>query len=110
MPSFIEKAITQICEVGYYTDIVITKQIFEDAKRQKPILPDTGLYSISKKEEEVLKFLQTGKTYKEIGTLLGLQTRTVEWHLENIYRKLGVTIRAGAIEVGSFKKYTMQND
>ena len=108
VPSFMEKAITQICEVGYYTNVIVSKEMFDEAKQQKLILPETGLYSISKKEEEVFKLLQTGKTYKEIGKLLALQTRTVEWHLENIYRKLGVTTRAGAIEIGSFKNYSMQ--
>ena len=51
-----------------------------------------------------MKLLQTSKTFKEIGQELGLQKRTVEWHIENIYKKLGVTTRAGAIEIGSFKK------
>ena len=104
VPGFMEEAITQIHRRGYYTNVIVTKEILVAAKNCKPKLPETGMFSITKKEEEVLKLLQTSKTFKEIGQELGLQKRTVEWHIENIYKKLGVTTRAGAIEIGSFKK------
>jgi len=105
VPSFMEEAITQISEVGYHANLIVTKGMFDKAKKQKAKLPKTGLFGISKKEEEVLKLLQTDKSSKEIAQMLSLETRTVEWHIGNIYGKLGVTTRAGAIEVGSFKKH-----
>ena len=104
VPGFMEEAITQIYQLGYYTNLIVTKEIWNAAKKSKPKLPDYGLFSITKKEESILKLLQTSKTFKEIGQELGLQPRTVEWHIENIYKKLGVTTRAGAIDVGRFKK------
>jgi len=104
VPGFMEEAITHIYKFGYYTNVIITKEIWNAAKGRKPKLPDRGLFSITKKEESILKLLQTSKTFKEIGQELGLQPRTVEWHIENIYKKLEVTTRAGAIDVGRFKK------
>jgi len=34
-----------------------------------------------------------GKTNREVGAQLFLSPKTVEWHLGNIYRKLGVRSR-----------------
>jgi DNA-binding CsgD family transcriptional regulator len=40
--------------------------------------------------------LAQGKTNKEIGVILALSARTVQKHLEHIYRKLGVETRTAA--------------
>ena len=104
VPGFMEEAISQIYLLGYYTNVIVTKEVWSAAKKRKPRLPEKGLFSITKTEEAVFKLLQTSKTYKEIGQELGMQTRTIEWHIENIYKKLEVTTRSGAIEIGSFKK------
>lgn len=37
------------------------------------------------------------KTNWEIGTILGISSRTVQTHLDRIFRKLGVEIRAAAV-------------
>ncbi|WP_426517219.1 LuxR C-terminal-related transcriptional regulator [Diaminobutyricibacter sp. McL0618] len=51
---------------------------------------------LSARELEVLRAAATGRTNKEIGTSLGLSTRTVDRHVSNILTKLGVPSRAGA--------------
>ena len=56
--------------------------------------PTTGL---SRRESEVLEWLVQGKTNSEIGQILSISVRTVEKHVEMIYRKLGVETRTGAI-------------
>ena len=47
-------------------------------------------------ESQVLHWLSQGKTNKDIGVILELSARTVQKHLEHIYRKLGVENRTGA--------------
>lgn len=103
VPAFLEEAITRVHTNGYYTDMLVHKEIYDSAKQQKPKLPAKGIFSITKKEEAVFKLLPTGKTYKEMGQILALKTRTIEWHVDNLFSKLGVTTRAGAIEIDSFK-------
>lgn len=49
------------------------------------------------REFEVMSWLREGKTGPEIAIILGCATRTVEKHLANLYRKLGVTNRAAVI-------------
>lgn len=57
----------------------------------------TQLDQFSEREKEVLKLLLQGKSNKQIALELGISNRTVEFHLGNIYVKLGVTSRAETI-------------
>ena len=52
---------------------------------------------LSKREKEVVKFLLEGKSNKQIAFALGIADSTVEFHLKNVYGKLGVNSRAEAI-------------
>jgi DNA-binding CsgD family transcriptional regulator len=51
---------------------------------------------LSPRETQVLLWVSQGKTNKETGVILELSARTVQKHLEHIYRKLGVDSRTGA--------------
>lgn len=50
----------------------------------------------TKREAEVLLWIARGKTNKEIGTILSLSPRTVNKHLEQVFRKLSVENRTSA--------------
>jgi DNA-binding response OmpR family regulator len=49
------------------------------------------------RELEALTWAARGKTFWEIGEILGLSKRTVEFHLDNARRKLGVATRTQAL-------------
>jgi DNA-binding CsgD family transcriptional regulator len=51
----------------------------------------------SEREKDVVKLLLQGRGNKQIALELGISTRTVEFHLSNIYAKLGVHSRSEAI-------------
>lgn len=53
--------------------------------------------NLSRRESEVLGWLVEGKTNAEIASILSISVRTVEKHVEMIYRKLGVETRTGAM-------------
>ncbi len=53
--------------------------------------------SFSDREKEVLDLLIQGKSNKQIAMQLGVSNRTIEFHLSNVYSKLGVSSRAEAI-------------
>ena len=44
---------------------------------------------LTEREIECLKWSAEGKTYEDIGVLLGISARTVRFFLENAKRKLG---------------------
>lgn len=50
----------------------------------------------SKREREVIELLLQGRSNKQIALALGISVRAVEFHLSNIYAKLGVTSRTEA--------------
>jgi DNA-binding response OmpR family regulator len=52
---------------------------------------------LRERELETLTWAARGKTFWEIGEILGLSRRTVEFHLENARRKLGVATRTQAL-------------
>lgn len=52
---------------------------------------------VTLREREVLVWLTAGKTNQEIGTILGISSRTVEKHLEHLFVKLGVETRTAAV-------------
>jgi len=51
----------------------------------------------SVREQDVIASLMQGKSNKEIALTLGIANRTVEYHLGNIYAKLGITSRTEAV-------------
>ncbi|WP_232465323.1 helix-turn-helix transcriptional regulator [Oleiphilus messinensis] len=61
-----------------------------DSERLKDSLDLTA------REAEVLLWIAKGKSNGEIGTILGVSPRTVNKHLEQIFRKLSVENRTSA--------------
>lgn len=51
---------------------------------------------LTERELEVLQLLAEGLTNKEIAHALSIQPRTIKFHLDNIYSKLGVSTRTEA--------------
>lgn len=61
-----------------------------------PELAPFKSYALTKREAEVLHWVVQGKTNTEIGVILAVSPRTVQKHLEHIFKKLGVETRAAA--------------
>ena len=53
--------------------------------------------ALSERELDVLQLVAQGHTNREIAGALGLSVHTIECHAKNIYRKLAVHSRAGAV-------------
>ncbi len=56
-----------------------------------------GEAGLTRRETEVLRALCDGASNQEIAVALTISDGTVKYHLSNVYRKLGVTGRAGAV-------------
>jgi len=54
--------------------------------------------SLSKKEREILIYLDQGLSNKELASTLFVSVSTIKWHLTHIYSKLGVKNRVEAIK------------
>ena len=56
--------------------------------------PPTGL---TRREDEIVRWVVAGKTNPEIGCILGISGRTAQKHLENVFAKLGVPTRTALV-------------
>lgn len=65
--------------------------VWSDGEATAPPAPAAPL---TRREAEVLGWLREGKTGPEIAIILGCAPRTVESHVNRLYRKLGVHSRA----------------
>ncbi len=61
---------------------------------ERPAQPTAVL---SKREEEILRWVAAGKTNWEISVILKVSLNTVKFHLKNIFQKIGVENRWSAI-------------
>ena len=53
-------------------------------------------FELTLRESDVLLWIANGKTNREIGQILDMSPRTVNKHLEQVFRKLGVENRTAA--------------
>lgn len=52
--------------------------------------------ALSRRQEDVLRWVANGKSNKAIAAILKISPKTVSKHIENVFRKLGVTSRIAA--------------
>ena len=57
----------------------------------------SGRFNLRERETEVTRWIAEGKTDWEIGQILGIGAKTVNFHAENVKRKCGVATRVQAV-------------
>jgi DNA-binding CsgD family transcriptional regulator len=81
------------------------EQVIEYALEQvavpEPAAPEAYPAGLSIREAEVLRLVATGLSNAEVAEKLFISSRTVDWHLGSIYRKLGIHSRAEATRFAS---------
>jgi HD-GYP domain-containing protein (c-di-GMP phosphodiesterase class II)/DNA-binding CsgD family transcriptional regulator len=70
-------------------------------RRSLPSPATTSPLQVTQREQEVLVHLARGCSNKEIARKLGISPSTAGTHVENLYRKLGVSTRAAAALIAS---------
>jgi DNA-binding NarL/FixJ family response regulator len=68
-------------------------------ERVGPLALHAGLQPLSRREQEVLEELATGKSTREIAEALGLGDETIKSHLSRIYQKLKANDRVQAVVI-----------
>jgi len=77
-------------------EFLFDKEQIERVKRWREEV--TAMWeSLSKRERDVLQLLTEGKDNNGIAESLSISINTVEKHLKNVYKKLGVTSRTEAV-------------
>lgn len=74
---------------------------------ERPVVPEVQarlaeratMPTLTSREIEVLQLISQGLRNKEVGAMLGITEGTVQIHVKNIFAKLGVNDRTGAVQV-----------
>ena len=99
LPKDVEKdnlieAIRTVKKGGRYFNEAITNLVFEDFYQKKKITTPTGKITIpndlTKREQEVLALIASGKSNKEVADELFISIKTVDTHKSHILDKLGL--------------------
>lgn len=72
-------------------------------ERSAAVVPATlAPLGLTGRETEVLRWVAEGKTNADVGAILGLSSRTIQKHLDHIFKKLGVEtrVRAATLALG----------
>lgn len=85
--------VVRLTSTGDESVLMLTEQHTE---RRPDALAPLGL---SRRETEALAWVAEGKTNAEIAIILGTSARTIDKHLERVFRKLGVETRTAAAAV-----------
>jgi DNA-binding NarL/FixJ family response regulator len=72
---------------------IAAREIGATAARLRPRTNSTG-DELTTRETEIAQRAATGATDRDIAATLYISTRTVDYHLRNIFRKLGIRSRA----------------
>ena len=93
-PEELIRAIHEVLAGGAPMNGRIARRVLEMFSK---IAPRRNDYNLTKREVEILQQLTDGLLKKEIADRLALSVHTVDTHLRNIYSKLEVNSRTGAV-------------
>jgi len=93
-PEEILRAIDKVRRGGAPIDAQIARRVLDMFTRLAMPRADYGL---SEREQEILQHLVEGRTKKQIAARLHLSRHTIDGHIRNIYAKLQVHTRTGAV-------------
>ncbi len=92
-PREIIEAIHALYKGGAPMSPKIARKIIHEFQEDTP----STEFLLTSRETEIVKLIEEGLTYKEIGERLGISTHTVHTHIKNIYEKLQAKNRNEAI-------------
>jgi len=94
-PTSILEAIQEVHRGGSPMSSQIARMLVQSFHKTRSAVPVRE--ALTDREEEILGLIARGYRSKEVAEELGISVQTVETHLRNIYDKLHVRSRAGAV-------------
>lgn len=72
----------------------VATKLFNRIRKNNHNVVDIKDYGLTGREEQVVNELVKGMTYKEIACVLNISSTTVNDHLKNVYKKMGVRTKS----------------
>ena len=95
-PASLTNVFSQVYEAAMQTNLLAVQKVLAFFNRKNTATQEQR-YGLSPRELQVLDCLVDGDTYKKIAEHCHISVGTVRSHIMNIYRKLDVNSRSGAI-------------
>lgn len=99
-PDIIRQSITELLNGYSPLSPSIARYILKEMRRgqEETEYEEKGSdFGLTRKELEVLEEIKKGATYRQIAAHLKVSESTIQTHIKNIYRKLGVNSRGSAV-------------
>jgi len=90
-PQQLEIALNTLVKDGFYYSQMVNQVIAQSVRNKLNVI------SVTDKEKELLQFLCTDLSYKEIAAKMFLSTRTIETYSNNLMERFGVRGRIGLL-------------
>ena len=86
----LDKVIRQVNETGSFLEPEILTKLLGLINEKKKMSNSIFREELTPREEDLLRLIMKGHTYKEMATLLNISFHTVNHHLKNLYLKTDV--------------------
>lgn len=96
----VKSILAVVSGVNVLTPSMIGK-LMEAFRRQSHNGQNQGIFALSDREKEILRYVAVGASNKEIAQRCHISETTVKSHLRNILSKMGVHNRAGAVSLAT---------
>ncbi len=95
----LETAIKTVLEKGSFLEAGLLTDFMNIVNNRNKEKVNRNKFQFTQREEEILEEVMKGKAYKEIAAELGVSFNTVNFHIKNIYQKVGVNSRYDLIKL-----------
>ncbi len=96
-PADIVRAATELASGGAPMTPSIARKVILHLQQAPSPQSKSATSELTERERTILLHVSQGKTFKEIGGELGIETSTVSVHMRNVYQKLHVRNRTEAV-------------
>lgn len=100
------RGVRELLRGGVPMSAPVSRLVLQRARRSsatmaavKPSSP-AAQQLLSERQLEILKLLQRGHSYEDIGVALGLSVNTVRSHMRALYERLGASTKVEAVMIG----------
>lgn len=90
-------SIHSVMKSGYYFNDHVPKEMLKSLMNSEKITPHFKKVVLSEREIGIIKLICKEKTNREIADTLCIAVRTVDWHRENILKKIDAKNTAGIV-------------
>jgi DNA-binding NarL/FixJ family response regulator len=103
---YLPTAVSELLRGGVPMSAPVSELVLRRARRSSASMAavrspgDPPIQLLTERQVEILRLLQLGHSYEDIGESLGLSVNTVRSHVRSVYERLGASTKVEAVMIG----------